>query len=1616
MRENAAGGRAEGAPHGAARVSRPRKLVVAGAALLASTPFLAMLPLAGAGAAVPSAPHAVRVAPTVEVAHAPSIPVADHALGAVAASTVETGAVVLKPRDESAITSFISSVTDIKSPMYHHYLAPGAYEARFGPTAASIAAVSSQLRADGLTVDSVSSDGLLVSFSGTASRIESAFGTGLESYRLPDGSKGLATTGAIRVPSTIAASVSSVIGLDSLVEAQPADIRPGARPGAHLVKAEAPKFTHPAGAPTPCAAATQDALTSGGLTDDAIANAYGATPLYALSDFGQGEHIAVYELQPFLNSDIETFDTCYFGAAEATVMSGLLKMTPVDGGELQPGPGSENDESTLDIEDVSALAPGANIDVYEAPNTTFGGLDEYTTIVDSDTDQVVTSSWAVCEQLAQLVEPGLQGAENFLFEQAAAQGQTVLSAAGDTGDDSCNEARAVPEPSGQNVLSLLDPASQPFVVSVGGTTIDDATQPPSEHVWDDGAQWGAGGGGISESWTMPAWQRQLALSTANTDDVENAESVETAYAQYSAPFDTPTFCDGTLGLAANTPCRETPDVVAQADEFTGSITIYGQSLGYGNPNGWATIGGTSSATPIWAAMLTLVNASSSCSSDKVNGVQDVGFASPILYGIADNAAAYAASFNDITSGNNDVYGLDNGLVFPARTGYDMASGLGSPQLTTPSGGDALAYYMCQYGAALLPPSVTALSPKFGSTAGGEVVTVTGLGFGTTGTPKVKSVQVGGGQVTSFAVVNNTSMTIVLPAASLTVPSGSPDPTEDGAGPAQIIVTSTTGQSSMPTATTLFEYVDESAGASVPSVTSLSPYGGDDSTPPSVTIFGSGFTSPAASDTVEFGGAGAISVTYVSPYELVVTPPAYGALTPSKACKVDDGASGQPLNPAQDVCQVSVTVAVGGKTSATATILPPYEGPLSFDNMGGEVLPSGCGCEDEPQTSEFDYVPTPTITSVSTGTPADLPGNAADLASEYGGAATNTVTVTGTGMDPLTSSYLTLSFGGGFNEGSIDYPVEESGTSFVFEAPAVLSPISPPSTEPEFITVGFTSIAGASTTGSVWYAGAPLVTSVVATATGAPAVPDSVSCTSPPPGAGCGTPVTLSGVGFYQAVGPIAYEDLVSGFSLGLQNTYTEQSDTVITTQSVQENPAEVAAVVCSNTACAVGPDDYLLVYPPGNPKITSVVPAAGPAHGGNTIAVNGSNLGCTASVHFGKVAAIQESNAQALLDCGQTNQVLVTVPPGPVGTVTISLETVESIVTGVAPATATYTYDLSTPSAPQALQVIPGGGEATLRWNAPASDGGDAVNHYYIAASSPGRPTQAVRVPAGTTSYTFSHLQPGVGWTFVMAAVSAAGTGLPATSPVTLLGPGDNGYLVATANGAVFGFGSLSSSGGSGGGKISGTVVGIATTPDALGYFEVTSTGSVYNFGDAGWYGQPGSLGSGHIVGIAATADGHGYWLVSNLGTVWAYGDATGFGSASGVSDVVGIAPDLSGGGYYLAEANGTVLAKGNAVFRGDMSGKSLNAPIVGITLDPATGGYWLVASDGGVFAFDARFFGSMQGRHLNQGAVDLASTPDGGGYWIEAADNGLFTFGSARYVGNAQSQAESAGVGVAAG
>ena len=1234
---------------GSGRPALRRWSVPRAAALLGLLVMSAMgaLPPAAASATPATVASGGPAAPR-PIEAAPRVPAGVTRAGAVRASAVVSGTVVLKPRDNAALARFIGAVTSENSPLFHQYLPAGAFANRFGPSRSAIGAVRARLTADGLRVSGLSSDGLLMRFSGTAARVEAAFHTGLESYRLRDGSIRRSATSAITLPPEIAGSVAAVVGLDDLVQPHPEGVLHA--PASARGKIRAPRtarFSHPAGSPRACAGATAAAHQFGGLTDDEIAHAYGAFGLYGSGDFGAGQHIALYELEPFLRSDIKTFDTCYFGAAAAASMLKRLHVIAVDGG--QPA-GTGSGEANLDVEDLSALAPQATIDVYEGPSpgtdgTDYDPVDNYAAIVDGDHDQIVSTSWGLCEQAIEFGQPGLQQAENLLFEQAAAQGQTVFSAAGDNGSDDCNTFETATPAPGQNPVSVDDPGSQPYVVSVGGTTIDDAaTQPPAEHVWNDGADGGAGGGGISQSWTMPAWQRESmvpGIALPGSADYTSADSVEK---KFGYP---PGFCQATVpGAGPATPCRLVPDVSSQGDEFTGAITVYQAAFG-----GWSTVGGTSSSTPIWAAMLALVNASPSCAAHPITR-SGVGFASPLLYAVASNPGAYAASFNDITTGNNDVYGIDNGLVFPATTGYDLGSGLGSPRLTGPGGTAGLAYYLCDLAGQASRPVVTGLSPASGSTAGGERIAITGTGFESGGSPDVAAIEVGAAQIPAsrFTVRSATSLSVTLPPARDARPPLAPAP-QDGAGPADVIVTLSNGETSMPSPASAFQYVDTRAGNAVPSVTGVIPVGGSGARPGQVTILGSGFTAATA---VTFGGVAATGFTVNSPNRITAAPPPYSSRTTCAPLPSTGVFAGE--NAANDICQVQVAVTGSHGTSAAGHILPPAEGPVTVNSLGVLVAPPGCHCETMQAPTEFDYLPVPSITSVSTSS------GAASLASEKGG---TVITVRGKGLDPLTIDWADFGNPAAASSMDISY-VFVTGTEMQITAPRQARTVGRSG-----VPFSVKTLAGQSAPATVGYAGVPEVTGVVNTVNST-----ELGGTYGAPDTGR-TPIQVSGRGFAgQIIAPIEFTDTVSPFSVGTQYAFTVNGGTSLSTQTVAQNPAIVDVRVCTVTACSLNrPADLLYLYPPGNPRVTAVSPASGPAAGGTKVTIGGQNLGCPLEVFFGNVKAKSVTPVKALLDCGSTVRVHATSPPGTAGTeVPVTVGTIESYFTGSGRGTTTARF------------------------------------------------------------------------------------------------------------------------------------------------------------------------------------------------------------------------------------------------------------------------------------------------------------------------------------------------------
>jgi hypothetical protein len=140
-------------------------------------------------------------------------------------------------------------------------------------------------------------------------------------------------------------------------------------------------------------------------------------------------------------------------------------------------------------------------------------------------------------------------------------------------------------------------------------------------------------------------------------------------------------------------CREVPDVAADADPNTG-YAIYWSGGDAGEPSGWQSIGGTSAAAPVWAALMTLADASAACAGNPL------GFAGPALYRAA--GSGYTGNFNDVRAGSND-FTATNGGAFTAGVGYDEASGLGSPN------GAPLASALCVDTLRLVSPGTPRLT-------------------------------------------------------------------------------------------------------------------------------------------------------------------------------------------------------------------------------------------------------------------------------------------------------------------------------------------------------------------------------------------------------------------------------------------------------------------------------------------------------------------------------------------------------------------------------------------------------------------------------------------------------------------------------------------------------------------------------------------------------------------------------------------------------------------------------------------------------------------------------------------------------------------------------------------
>ena len=574
-----------------------------------------------AAAAAPAGP-----VPMVTIAH--SVAATTDPQAGPFTSRNMTVQVALRPRNAAGLNRSLRAMYTKGSGSFHHWLAKGAFSARYAPTAATRNAVASYLRHAGLTVRPASSP-FLVRASGSSARVSAAFHTTLRNYRSKKGVKYYQNTTAVRLPASIAGSVQGVTGLTNTVRLHKQIVRPTVKPHA----AASCKDPYPTVAQqfallnngTGFPAGYGDGPGCSGLTPSQDNSIYGAPHLGARAQ-GKGATIGAVRavgLPALGHPDV--------GAP--VLRQGLHR--PAGRRERgrrphQPGlPGRRPVPAAVQRvlrrhrgrrghrDAAGHRTCGENLVVYNAPNDFTGqtSLDQWAAIANDDQADSVSSSWGLCEQDA---GSSFALAENTLFEQMAMQGQSVFGSSGDTGAFDCIRS------DGTTGLAVDDPPSQPFVTSVGGTSLESFNPGHAQHpkypagvetVWntnslcsDDApapsndnqggffwcARTGAGGGGSSMFWGRPRYQRGPGVDNPFTTHGNGTTQCQLA--------------------PAGKPCREVPDISVDADEFTpyaefctGSdatpFSICAQFSGSQVPPGWFGIGGTSLSSPFWSAIV-----------------------------------------------------------------------------------------------------------------------------------------------------------------------------------------------------------------------------------------------------------------------------------------------------------------------------------------------------------------------------------------------------------------------------------------------------------------------------------------------------------------------------------------------------------------------------------------------------------------------------------------------------------------------------------------------------------------------------------------------------------------------------------------------------------------------------------------------------------------------------------------------------------------------------------------------------------------------------------------------------------------------------------------------------
>jgi subtilase family serine protease len=583
----------------------------------------------------------------------------------------------------------IDSLTDKTSPNFRHWMTAAEQGEKYGLAQEDLDTITKWLQSHDFTVGYVYPNRMVIDFSGTAGQIRKAFHTEIH-YLQVKGEQHFANVSDPQIPEALAPAVQGVVSLHNF------------KP--HAMNERKPDYTF---------AGCGSGSNCYSLVPADFQTIYNLTPLYTAGITGKGQTVVLIEDTNSYGSDWsnyqKTFGLTGYGGTLTTVH-------PDDAGNCtNPGTNGADVEADLDVEMVTAVAPGATVELASCADTatTFGGLIAIQNLISAGSPPAVMSmSYGECEVINGAAS---NAAFNSAFQSAAAAGVSVFVSAGDAGSSSC-----APDFSGGGSyaypgIGVTGWGETAYNVSVGGTDFEDLYNSleggaPQSTYWSstNGTTYGSALSYIPEipwndscasylvynveGYTAPYGTTGFCNSTIGKDDflstaaagggpstcATGAGSALYAFTEDStcAGYAKPSWQSGIFGNPADG-VRDVPDVSLFASNgiWGHYVTVcysdktYGGVACTGAPSTWVGLGGTSVASPLMAAIQSLVNQ---------NWAIRAGNPNPTYYSIANtefgktgNTSCYSINetgasscvFNDITQGDNDVDCKHNGSVY-----------------------------------------------------------------------------------------------------------------------------------------------------------------------------------------------------------------------------------------------------------------------------------------------------------------------------------------------------------------------------------------------------------------------------------------------------------------------------------------------------------------------------------------------------------------------------------------------------------------------------------------------------------------------------------------------------------------------------------------------------------------------------------------------------------------------------------------------------------------------------------------------------------------------------------------------------------------------------------------